>query len=247
MNADVSATTTKRTPISAIAKKELRDYFTATNWPLNKFLPRGKESNLDLNLQSILNKHGLDKSQLARQLRGFKAEKYGNSQITIIINADELEEKMRLSLSMTTIDFVTSVLDRILAIRGQPSSTPDFEIFCKNLDAFPQHARTITSHISQSPTNECTILLSGLVDYWFSCAADKFPKTAMGLPDAEIRFQKALKEYKRTIFIPQWMEQWEAVCVSKEMEKSMFGRLGEFLNNTLFMEWSHLSAVVACS
>ena len=34
------------------------------------------------------------------------------------------------------------------------------------------------------------------------------------------------------------MEQWEAVCVSKEMEKSMFGRLGEFLNNTLFMEWS---------
>ena len=70
----------KRTQITAIAKKHLGDYFTASNGSLNKLLPRGKDINLDRQVQAILNEHGLDKKQLARQLQGFKAEKYGNSQ-----------------------------------------------------------------------------------------------------------------------------------------------------------------------
>ena len=77
-NSSTPASPKKR--ITAIAKKHLGDYFTASNGSLNKLLPRGKDINLDRQVQAILNEHGLDKKQLARQLQGFKAEKYGNSQ-----------------------------------------------------------------------------------------------------------------------------------------------------------------------
>jgi len=89
---------------------------------------------------------------------------------------------------MTTIDFVVSILDHILAVHGQSSSTSGFEQNAMMLGVFPPFARTITSLISQSPTNECAILLAGLVDHWFRCVAEKFPKTAMELLDAETQF-----------------------------------------------------------
>ena len=82
----------RKSPVTTIAKNKLRDHFVALDWPLNIYLPRG-EKNIDGQLQANLSKHGLNKTQLTLQLKNYKAEKYGDSQIAIIIDADELEEK----------------------------------------------------------------------------------------------------------------------------------------------------------
>ena len=180
-------------------------------------------NNLDRRLQEILSEHCLNKGQLARQLKNFKLEKYGNSQIAIIIDADQLEEKMRMSLSMMPAEFVASTLDKILAVRGLSSLTSDFEKFAKILDDFPQpkYARTVVSLISGNPTNGCTLLLIALVDHWFVCAAEKFPKTAAGLPNAEIEYQKIRKEYKSNVFMPEWKEQYKAFGIILANNKLM--------------------------
>ena len=82
----------KTTPITAAAKQKLREYFIAENWPLDTPLLRGADDNLDSRLRAIKTKFDLNKPQIARQLKNFKEEKYGNSQITLIIDADQLEE-----------------------------------------------------------------------------------------------------------------------------------------------------------
>ena len=102
-----------------------------------------------------------------------------------MIDADQLEEQMRMSLSMEPIDFVVFTLTKILASRG-PSSANDFQNFASLLGDFPHFARTFVKIMSESPESECSILLSNLIEYWLKCAADKFPKTAAGLPEAEI-------------------------------------------------------------
>ena len=140
---------------------------------------------------------------------------------------------------MTTIDFVMSILDRILAVQGPSSLTSDFEKFAKVLDQFSPYTRTFVAFISRNPTNEWHSLLVGLVHYWFKCAAEKFPKTAMGLPNAEIQYQKTCIEYKSTIYMPQWKDQYQAVRISNEMDRSMFGRLGNF--STIYFSWNGLA------
>mmetsp|Transcript_13611 Transcript_13611/g.29610 ORF Transcript_13611/g.29610 Transcript_13611/m.29610 type:complete len:140 (+) Transcript_13611:72-491(+) len=59
----------KTAPITAIAKKKLRDYFIAENWPLNTLLPRGADKNLDSRLRAIKTEFNLNKSQISRQLK----------------------------------------------------------------------------------------------------------------------------------------------------------------------------------
>lgn len=56
----------------------------------------------------------MNRGQGARQLRNFKDGKYGNSQVKILLDAEQLEEKLRMRLCMETIDFVTLTLQRIV-------------------------------------------------------------------------------------------------------------------------------------
>ena len=51
--------------------------------------------------------------------------------------------------------------------------------------------------ISGSPETECAILLSNLIEYWLKSAAEKFPKTAAGLPEAEIQYQKNMQRVQK--------------------------------------------------
>ena len=78
----------------------------------------------------------MKKPQVARQLKHFKVENYGNSQIEPIIDGDQLKEQMRISLSMEPIDYVVFTLEKILASRD-PSSADDFKNFAMLLDNFP--------------------------------------------------------------------------------------------------------------
>ena len=103
----------------------------------------------------------------------------------------------------------------------------------------PPLARCFVKVISESPETECAILPSNLIEYWLKCAAENFPKTAAGLPEAEIQYQKSLQEYRSTIFIPKWLDQYQASGLANQMGRVLFGRLGELLHIILFTEWSH--------
>ena len=65
--------TEKAARITPEEREALFLYFDKTRWPLNKRLPRG---NLGKDLAAIAQKHGLEKSQIARQLKNFKDKKY---------------------------------------------------------------------------------------------------------------------------------------------------------------------------
>ena len=83
----------KKTPakrINAAEKKRLRDYFISVNWPLNKNLPRGEKIK-EGELGKIVTELKLSKGQVTTQLRNYKDERYGNTQVKLILDADELE------------------------------------------------------------------------------------------------------------------------------------------------------------
>ncbi len=230
-------------PITKMAKEKLRAYFIRVNWPLNKVLPKG-EGFKSGELGNIVTEFGLLKTQVARQLRNFKDEKYGNSQVKILLGADELEEKMRAGLSMETVEFVTLTLKRVHD--KDPSSSQDFGNFAKVLDDMPPVAKTLVILWAGNPDNECCTLLTGLVEHWLKNAAEKFPKSAAGLSTAEVGFQKSNMQKKR-IFLGEWMQQYEHQCCSSivreqsSIGRDQFGLLGSFLHNQLFMEWCHSS------
>ena len=74
------------------------------------------------------------------QLINIKEAKYGNGQVSLLLNAEELKDKMRLSLSVETVEFVTSVLERIHT--NYITSSREFNNFTAVLDAVPRDART---------------------------------------------------------------------------------------------------------
>ena len=148
---------------------------------------------------------------------------------------------MQISLSMTSTEFVTSTFDRIYKSQGQSSSNSDFENFSKILDDFPHIAKSFVELIRENPTTECVSLLAGLIDHWFICSvAEKFPKIASRLPNAEVQFQKLCKEYRSNVFMPKWKEEYQAVGIYNIMTKIMLGRLGEFFSTTSF-PWNGLT------
>ena len=56
----------------------------------------------------------MSRDQVRTQLANYKESRYGNSQIELLVNADELDEDLRLSLSMETNEFVTTTMKRLL-------------------------------------------------------------------------------------------------------------------------------------
>ena len=204
------------------------------NWPLNKNLPQG-EGYHNSEFGKIVLEFGLNREQVRRQLNNYKDAKYGNSQIKLILDADQLEEKIRMGLSMTTIDFVTSTLSRILS--KDSSSSADFINFSAILDTFPADARNFVIMLAENPEHDCVILLRDVVDHFITAAAEKFPKAAAGLSSAEVGFQRSVLE-RKNYFVGKWMDKYTTI-ISTNMNLQKFGRLGQFLHNQLYMEWAH--------
>jgi len=89
-----------------------------------------------------------------------------------------------MGLSMPTIEFVTTTLEQISNMDSIASS--DFLNFAKILDDFLSNASTLVSFLSGCPDNDLCKLLAGVIDHLAKCAGEKFPKTASGLPEAEV-------------------------------------------------------------
>ena len=145
-----------------------------------------------------------------------------------------------MSLGMTSNESVTSTPEQICNSKGEYASDSDFVNFSMVLDEFPPIARSFVKHLSESPTTQCCNLPTNLIDHWVKCAAEKFPKNAMGLPDAEIQFQKSVKDNKENVLIPEWIEQYQDVNVQDNMTLLKFRRLGPYTYTTIF-SWSSLT------
>jgi len=93
--------------ISNAAKSALRAYFEGVHWPLNKALPNGAEF-LNGPLGDIMRQFRLVKMQVACQLLNYKKEKFMNTQVSILLNPSDLDERIREGMAMSPVEFVLS-------------------------------------------------------------------------------------------------------------------------------------------
>ena len=70
-------------------------------------------------------------------------------------------------------------------------------------------------------------------------AEEKFPKTAVGLPNAEVKFQQDL--VLNCCFVSDLMGKYATVGIHTTILHKLFGQLGQFMNNILYMEWAHFT------
>ena len=68
--------------------------------------------------------------------------------------------------------------------------------------------------------------------------AETFPRTAAGVPNAQLNFERA-KEMKMRAFVADFMKEYESTGLPPaDISCITFGRLGAFLHLALFQEWS---------
>jgi len=68
--------------------------------------------------------------------------------------------------------------------------------------------------------------------------AERFPKTAAGVPNAQLDFKRE-KELKMRAFVADFMKEYDLTCLPPaDISSFTFGRLGAFLHLALFHAWS---------
>ena len=97
------------------AKSALHAYFEGLNWPLNKALPKGAKF-LNGPLGDIMRQFRLVKTQVARQLLNYKKEKSMHTQVSILLNPSDLDERIREGMVMSLAELVASKLRKGFAI-----------------------------------------------------------------------------------------------------------------------------------
>ena len=106
---------------------------------------------------------------------------------------------MWMSLLMETIEFVTSALIRMHT--NNISSGTDFPNFSQILNVFPKDVRTFVKLISESPDHQGVLFICDEVEHFIMCAVENFLKKATGLSTAEVKFQRSIKQTKKTILL----------------------------------------------
>mmetsp|Transcript_4411 Transcript_4411/g.7819 ORF Transcript_4411/g.7819 Transcript_4411/m.7819 type:complete len:154 (+) Transcript_4411:124-585(+) len=119
--------TAKRITKEAVAALLL--FFADARWPLNTPLPQGK---LGKDLAAIAQEHGLEKSQIARQLKNFKDKKYRLKDIVLEMTPEQIEEVLEEGIGMEYSEFVCSVLTTLCNTQRNLGNR-DINIF------FPDH------------------------------------------------------------------------------------------------------------
>ncbi len=112
---------------------------------------------------------------------------------------------------------------------------------CAALCALPAEARNFVKMLAESPDNNCFRLLVEVVENWIKAMADIFPKTAAGIQNAQIDFDRG-RELRLQSFVAGFMAEYDAYSsqlIPSGISKIIFGNLGRFLHHVMFMTWSH--------
>ncbi len=140
-------------------------------------------------------------------------------------------------MAMSKPRFVSSTLLRICD--PEPSSYGlDFSNLCVVMNSLPSTAHTYIPLLASSPDDACFCLLVGVVENWIQDMAERFPKTAAGVPNAQLDFKRA-NELKMCAFIADFMKEYNSTSLPPADVCSItFERLGTFLHLALFHAWS---------
>ena len=224
--------------ITKEAKDDLRKYFTGPpKWPRNKQMPKiGTDGELD----QIIARHCLKRNQASRQLRHFKEKEYSHSQIDLIINPEIIEQSIRDSLSMSSVDLVVSLCSQIIDGANSTASS-DSVIFWSVIYDMGESAVGVVEYLAKNAEHQCVHLLSNLIDGFTQIAAEEFPKLACDLLDSEIQFNKKRISRRNEVFVPLWLESHSTIHPAASLTREEFGYLGMHLEACLLFEWSDAS------
>ncbi len=105
---------------------------------------------------------------------------------------------------MSAPKFVSLILLRICD--PEPSSySSDFSNLCAGMNSLPSKACTYIQLLASSPHDACFCLLVGVVENWIQNMVERFPKTAAGVPNAQLDFERA-KELKMRAYVADFMK-----------------------------------------
>jgi hypothetical protein len=138
---------------------------------------------------------------------------------------------------MSTPQFVSSTLARIC----DPDHTSNglyFSNLCTVINSLPSAARTYIRLLVGSPDDSCFCLLVGVTENWIQDIAERCPKTAAGVPKAQLEFDRR-KESKMRAFVADFMKEYGSTGLPPAgISTITFGQLGAFLHLALFQAWS---------
>jgi hypothetical protein len=109
------------------------------------------------------------------------------------------------------------------------------------LCALPAEARNFVKMLAERPDNNCFRLLVDVVENWIKAMADIFPKTAAGIQNVQIDFDRG-RELRLQSFVTGFMAEYDAYSfqlIPSGISKIIFGNLGRFLHHMMFKTWSH--------
>jgi len=228
-------------PLKSITKKakdDLRKLFEGPpKWSRNKRLPKAGG---DTQLDNIISKHGLKRTQAARQLRNFKDREYSHSQITMLIDPDSIFEAIKDSLSVSSDEFVLNVMEMIINPEESVASRDSVNLFkaMHEVNKVKKGVLETVDYFSKAQDNRCNELLCGLVDGYSRIASEEFPKTAAQLSSSELGFLMK-KEEQLNNFLVKWRECKSSVPTASDLSDDEFGFFGCFLETCIFFEWSN--------
>jgi hypothetical protein len=145
------------------------------------------------------------KMQVAGQLLNYKKGKFMNMQVYILLNPSDLDNRLREGMVMSTFKFVSSTLVRIC--NPEPSSYgTDFSNLCKVMNSLPSTVRAYVRLLANSPDDACFCLLVGIMENWIQGMAERFPKPAARVPNAQLEFERS-EESKMRAFVADFMKE----------------------------------------
>jgi hypothetical protein len=233
-----TVTTSQRAVIFSDAKSSLQAYFEEEEWPLNRAQSREADF-FSGQLGEVVTRYQLTKMQVARQLLIYKKGKYLNTQVSILLNPSDLDKRLHDSMVVFTSEFVALTLERMCNPDTSSSgSGSDFNNLCRVIISLPSTARMYIWMVARSPENACFCLLVDVVENWIQDMVEKFPITAAGIPNAQLKFDRE-KEHKMGAVINDFIKEYESPVIPvAEMSSFGFWRLGTFIHLALFHAWS---------
>jgi hypothetical protein len=113
----------------------------------------------------------------------------------------------------------------------------DFNNMCIVMSSLLATACTYIWMLARISDDVCFYLLVSVVESWVLSMAQRFPRTAAGLPNAQIEFERE-KEVKLRSFIDSFMEEYPSTGIPPDKFSTIsIGRLGTFLHLALFQAW----------
>jgi len=232
--------TNATTRITAEAIQELQDYFKAKKYPRNKTLPRAGG---ELELDAVILKHSLNRSQVARQLLGYKKKNFEYSTVVFSHSKDELKKIISSHLPTEIEEFVRDVINTCIPIDdpGNRRAEDTFRWdFCETKEWGAAAFHTISANI-----NTCKFLCD-VVDEYAGIGAKYFPSTHKMKKSSEFSFVNARIRSHKNLKV-KWMD----IIRSENLECTGAGadypvevewtRVFLFLEEQLFLQWAALS------